>query len=89
MGCLLGLIVVILILLFKFLFLACGITCVVLGSTYIVMYVQAIVDGLAVPNGNIMLFGSAALVALGIWLIYISFKKMKAEKKSSDIKENN
>lgn len=89
MGCLLGLIVVIFILLFKFLFLACGITCIVLGSTYIVMYVQAIVDGLAVPNGNIMLFGSAALVALGIWLIYISFKKMKAEKKSSDTEENN
>ena len=89
MGCLLGLIVVIFILLFKFLFLACGITCIVLGSTYIVMYVQAIVDGLAVPNGNIMLFGSAALVALGIWLIFISFKKMKAEKKSSDTRENN
>lgn len=89
MGCLLGLIVVIFILLFKFLFLACGITCIVLGSTYIVMYVQAIVDGLTVPNGNIMLFGSAELVALGIWLIYISFKKMKAEKKSSDTKENN
>lgn len=89
MGCLLGLIVVIFILLFKFLFLACGITCIVLGSTYIVMYVQATVDGLAVPNGNIMLFGSAALVALGIWLICISFKKMKAEKKSSDTEENN
>lgn len=89
MGCLLGLIVVIFILLFKFLFLACGITCIVLGSTYIVMYVQATIDGLAVPNGNIMLFGSAALVALGIWLIFISFKKMKAEKKSSDTKENN
>ena len=89
MGCVFGLIIVVCILLFKFLVLVCGITCIVVGSTYIVMYVKATVDGLAVPDGNIMLFESAALVALGIWLIYISSKKMKAEKNSSDTKENN
>lgn len=82
MGCLVGLLIVLVVLCFKFLFLACGITCIVVGSVYIFNYVQATIEGLVVPNGMMMLFGSAGLIALGILLIRVSFKK-------SEKKENN
>lgn len=85
MGCLIGLLIVLVVLCFKFLFLACGITCIVVGSVYIFNYIQATINGLVVPNGTMMLLGSAGLVALGIFLIYFTFKKPSKE----ETKENN
>lgn len=84
MGCLIGLIIVLVVLCFKFLFLACGITCIVVGSVYIFNYIQATIEGIVVPNGTMMLFGSAGLVALGIFLIYFTFKKSSKKETKED-----
>lgn len=84
MGCLVGLFIVFVVLFFKFLFLACGITCVVVGSFYIFHYVQATINGLVVPNGTMMLFESAGLIALGIFLIYFTFKKHSKKERKKD-----
>lgn len=72
MRCLIGLASLVLIFLFKFLFISYGLTCIILSSVYIITYVQAIMNGVAVTNWTFrtfMLFVSFELIALGVVLL--------------------
>ena len=80
MGCLIGLILVLFTLMFRFLFLACGVTCIAVGTVYIFSYLRAVVAGVAVSCGMMYLIGSIGLIILGVFFLKLTFKK--SEKKS-------